>query len=116
MLVQVSVGTLLAFTTVAISVLILRYVPPEEVPLISSLQESLDSVRLQFHHDTQEIGTETSENLVGSNEDDPQPLLDKEETILGYSLIKKELSQGNCKEQEGRIGGNNSLRFFIDPL
>ncbi|RVW35123.1 Cationic amino acid transporter 2, vacuolar [Vitis vinifera] len=38
---MVSVGTLLAFTTVAISVLILRYVPPEEVPLVSSLQESL---------------------------------------------------------------------------
>lgn len=37
---QVSVGTLLAFTIVAISILILRYVPPDEVPLPPSMQES----------------------------------------------------------------------------
>jgi solute carrier family 7 (cationic amino acid transporter), member 1 len=37
---QVSVGTLLAFTVVAVSILILRYVPPDEVPLPPSLQES----------------------------------------------------------------------------
>ncbi|XP_062104694.1 cationic amino acid transporter 2, vacuolar-like [Humulus lupulus] len=37
---MVSVGTLVAFTMVAISVLILRYVPPDKVPLPPSLQES----------------------------------------------------------------------------
>ncbi|OEL23502.1 Cationic amino acid transporter 2, vacuolar [Dichanthelium oligosanthes] len=37
---MVSVGTLLAFTIVAVSILILRYVPPDEVPLPSSLQAS----------------------------------------------------------------------------
>jgi cationic amino acid transporter 1 len=37
---MVSVGTLLAFTIVAVSILILRYVPPDEVPLPSSLQET----------------------------------------------------------------------------
>ena len=95
MLVQVSVGTLLAFTTVAISVLILRYVPPEEVPLVSSLQEPLDSVTSQFHHDTQDIGTETSKNLLGSCEDHRQPLLGEEESLIGYPLNKKELAQGN---------------------
>lgn len=38
---MVSVGTLLAFTVVALSILILRYVPPDEapLPLPSSLQE-----------------------------------------------------------------------------
>ncbi|XP_062111820.1 cationic amino acid transporter 4, vacuolar-like isoform X2 [Humulus lupulus] len=45
---MVSVGTLLAFTTVAVSVLILRYVPPDEIPLSSSQQESIESVSLQF--------------------------------------------------------------------
>ncbi|CAN6291888.1 unnamed protein product [Urochloa humidicola] len=37
---MVSVGTLLAFTIVAVSILILRYVPPDEVPLPPSMQES----------------------------------------------------------------------------
>ncbi|KAL6637205.1 hypothetical protein ACP70R_024777 [Stipagrostis hirtigluma subsp. patula] len=37
---MVSVGTLLAFIIVAVSILILRYVPPDEVPLPPSMQES----------------------------------------------------------------------------
>ena len=48
LLLQVSVGTLLAFTMVAVSVLILRYVPPDEVPLPSSLQAAIDSVSLRY--------------------------------------------------------------------
>uniref|UniRef100_A0A0D6R5L2 Cationic amino acid transporter C-terminal domain-containing protein n=1 Tax=Araucaria cunninghamii TaxID=56994 RepID=A0A0D6R5L2_ARACU len=39
---MVSVGTLLAFTIVAVSILILRYVPPDEVPVSPSLQSSED--------------------------------------------------------------------------
>ncbi|KAF5755222.1 putative amino acid/polyamine transporter I [Helianthus annuus] len=45
---MVSVGTLLAFTMVAISVLILRYVTSDEVPLPSSLQAVIDSVSLRY--------------------------------------------------------------------
>nr|GLL24437.1 cationic amino acid transporter 2, vacuolar-like [Ipomoea trifida] len=41
---MVSVGTLLAFTMVAISLLILRYVPPNEVPTPSSSRDMIDSV------------------------------------------------------------------------
>ncbi|XP_010266711.1 PREDICTED: cationic amino acid transporter 2, vacuolar-like [Nelumbo nucifera] len=41
---MVSVGTLLAFTVVDVSILILRYIPPDEVPLPSSLKETIDSV------------------------------------------------------------------------
>ncbi|KAG0497212.1 hypothetical protein HPP92_001903 [Vanilla planifolia] len=44
---MVSVGTLLAFTIVAISILILRYVPPDEVPLPLSFQGSMASVVFQ---------------------------------------------------------------------
>ncbi|XP_019162880.1 PREDICTED: cationic amino acid transporter 2, vacuolar-like [Ipomoea nil] len=41
---MVSVGTLLAFTMVAISLLILRYVPPDEAPMPSSSRDTTDSV------------------------------------------------------------------------
>lgn len=37
---QVSVGTLLSFTVVALSILILRYVPPDELPFLPSDQQS----------------------------------------------------------------------------
>uniref|UniRef100_A0A6N2KPH6 Cationic amino acid transporter C-terminal domain-containing protein n=1 Tax=Salix viminalis TaxID=40686 RepID=A0A6N2KPH6_SALVM len=52
---MVSVGTLLAFTMVAISVLILRYVPPDEVPFPSSLQDTIDSVSLQYSKNSQDV-------------------------------------------------------------
>ena len=51
---QVSVGTLLAFTIVAVSILILRYVPPDEVPLPSSLQTSF---RLSQECDEEKVGS-----------------------------------------------------------
>lgn len=73
---QVSVGTLLAFTVVAISVLILRYVPPDEMPLPPSLQESIDS--LQF---TSTVGTsnDTTARLTqGIGEAPFDPLIVKE--------------------------------------
>lgn len=56
-LLQVSVGTLLAFTIVAVSILILRYVPPDEVPLPPSMQESF---RLN-----QECNEENNRGLLG---------------------------------------------------
>ncbi|KAG9141772.1 hypothetical protein Leryth_018148 [Lithospermum erythrorhizon] len=51
---MVSVGTLLAFTIVAISVLILRYVPPVEVS-VSRNRQSSDSVALQQDTGSQEV-------------------------------------------------------------
>ncbi|KAH9618687.1 hypothetical protein KSS87_000806 [Heliosperma pusillum] len=45
---MVSVGTLLAFTMVGISLLVIRYVPPDEIPLPSSLQESVHAVSLRY--------------------------------------------------------------------
>ncbi|KAK7285319.1 hypothetical protein RJT34_20086 [Clitoria ternatea] len=60
---QISVGTLLAFTTVAISVLILRYIPPDEVPLPPSFQEPIDSVSTQYSWKTN--GKQTKANVGG---------------------------------------------------
>ncbi|GMY20155.1 cationic amino acid transporter 2, vacuolar-like [Fagus crenata] len=77
---MVSVGTLLAFSMVAISVLILRYVPPDEVPLPSSLQESIDSVSLEYGRSGQKINGKRSKVKFGtSTTDSDKPLLFKED-------------------------------------
>lgn len=94
--VQVSVGTLLAFTMVAISVLILRYVPPDEVPLPSSLRDSIDSLSLQYGKSTQDISGEDSKVNVGTSKDSAIPLLGKEDASAEFPLIAKQLFLGNC--------------------
>lgn len=78
---QVSVGTLLAFTMVAISVLILRYIPPNEVPLPPSLQDS---------------NAEYVEAIVSTPED-TKPLVVKEDFSIDYPLTAKHLAIGNCE-------------------
>ncbi|PON36558.1 Amino acid/polyamine transporter [Parasponia andersonii] len=89
---MVSVGTLLAFTTVAASVLILRYVPPDEMPLPSSLQGSIDSVSLQFGCNIAESDSRIS-GSPGSCETDGQFLHVKGEIhhplILGGTALEK---------------------------
>lgn len=83
---MVSVGTLLAFTVVALSILILRYVPPDEVPLPSAFHESIESVSSRYAgSDLEEKakeneGTSSSSDLGGSPE---------------FPLIVKETYQGN---------------------
>ncbi|XP_057954367.1 cationic amino acid transporter 2, vacuolar-like [Malania oleifera] len=92
---MVSVGTLLAFTMVAISVLILRYIPPDEVPLPSSLQESIDSVSLQYSGSSPEIEGENDKDQIGTSNEGTQPLVGKEETSAKYPLLSKHIAQGN---------------------
>ncbi|XP_018833429.2 cationic amino acid transporter 4, vacuolar-like [Juglans regia] len=97
---MVSVGTLLAFTTVAVSVLILRYVPPDEVPLPSSLQESIDSMSLRFSDDIQEVDYNKSNDPADSYHS--QYLHDKGDASLGSPLIEKRVSQDEQKEKMRR--------------
>lgn len=86
---QVSVGTLLAFTMVAISVLILRYVPPDEVPLPLQYQGSIDTLNQQYT---------TTEKVCEEAEEATQPLLSakSKEGLLDHPLIV-EILDGNRK-------------------
>lgn len=59
----------MAFTAVAVCVLVLRYVPPDEVPLPSSSQTWTD---------TDESRTETENFLVDAVESSDSPLLGNE--------------------------------------
>lgn len=86
---MVSVGTLLAFTIVAISILIVRYVPPDEVPLPSSLHDSIES--LWFQYSSEEKDDELSKDLVGVN-DGPSidyPLLRKDNNLYKMNELKR---------------------------
>ncbi|XWS42724.1 hypothetical protein CRYUN_Cryun16bG0038500 [Craigia yunnanensis] len=103
---MVSVGTLLAFTMVAISVLILRYVPPDEVPLPSSLQESIDSVTLRYSRDTQVISGENPETSTSG--DSSQPLLGNNTVAVDCPVVEKQEAQSSCtlnEENRRKIAG-----------
>ncbi|KAH1032936.1 hypothetical protein J1N35_045110 [Gossypium stocksii] len=83
---MVSVGTLLSFTMVAVSMLILRYVPPDEVPLPSSLQESIDSYMLRHNSDAQMIN---GENPAKSPGDPCLPLLGEKNVAVDCTVVEK---------------------------
>ncbi|KAK6151421.1 hypothetical protein DH2020_014056 [Rehmannia glutinosa] len=84
---MVSLGTLVAYTVVAISVLILRYVPPDVVPLPSSFQEAIDSVSLR-HTISYSPGDFCTENTkVDAITPENSPLLVSKEALVGYPSI-----------------------------
>ncbi|KAK6151428.1 hypothetical protein DH2020_014063 [Rehmannia glutinosa] len=84
---MVSLGTLVAYTVVAISVLILRYVPPDVVPLPSSFQEAIDSVSLR-HTISYSPGDFCTENTkVDAITPENSPLLVRKEALVGYPSI-----------------------------
>jgi len=93
--IQVSVGTLLAFTTVAVSVLIIRYVPPDEVPVPASLLTSVDPLlRHSGDDDIEEDRTVSPVDLASYS--DNSHLHDKPDVLLEHPLIIKEITKGNC--------------------
>lgn len=87
-------GTLLAFTMVAISVLILRYVPPDEVPLPPSFQESVDSITSRLS--TQETTGKSFGVPAGTADDSKQPLLGVKEVVVDCPLTMQKVL-GNCE-------------------
>ncbi|XP_058105829.1 cationic amino acid transporter 2, vacuolar-like [Magnolia sinica] len=107
---MVSVGTLLAFTIVAVSILILRYVPPDEVPMPSSLQDSIDSVSLRYS--TQENEGGSSKDLICDTNQENDAVV-----LAGCPLIAKEREQEKLKEQKRRrIAGLNIAFVCIGVL
>nr|ACG43321.1 high-affinity cationic amino acid transporter 1 [Zea mays] len=93
---MVSVGTLLAFTVVAVSILILRYVPPYEVPLPPSMQESF---RLN-----QECDEERDRGLLGvgnCNLSQTKDVIVVVESVKD-PLIDKRLHKGKMDETKRR--------------
>ncbi|KAI3437048.1 AA_permease_C domain-containing protein [Psidium guajava] len=108
---MVSVGTLLAFTMVAISVLILRYVPPDEVPLPSTLQESIDA-----YTDSQESSGIISEVSGGTSKDSIQPLLDKKEASIGYPIIVEKVQEILTEKNRRKIAGWTIMFTCIGAL
>ncbi|XP_030479743.1 cationic amino acid transporter 3, mitochondrial isoform X1 [Cannabis sativa] len=99
---MVSVGTLVAFTMVAISVLILRYVPPDEVPLPPSLHESIDSFALQYGESSKKSNGKDPKVIVISSKDSAQPLLDEVDVSVEIPLIAKHLHIGNYVMNESK--------------
>ncbi|KAI9108888.1 hypothetical protein K1719_020193 [Acacia pycnantha] len=65
---MVSVGTLLAFTVVAISILVLRYIPPNEIPLPPSLQDLVDYVSLGYNWRSDETNERDAEANIGTSD------------------------------------------------
>ncbi|KAI3823399.1 hypothetical protein L1987_04834 [Smallanthus sonchifolius] len=67
---MVSVGTLLAFTAVAVSILILRYIPPDITIIQSPNTESTDLVSSEFNNDITDICTEDHEARYHTQKDE----------------------------------------------
>ncbi|URD94361.1 hypothetical protein MUK42_29455 [Musa troglodytarum] len=99
---MVSVGTLLAFTIVAISILILRYVPPVEIPLPSSFRESIDSVSIRYSVQNNGEKADSLGNTGSSQDqyDGPSQEINKES--VNYPLIGKEINPEHFSEQTRR--------------
>ncbi|KZV16473.1 cationic amino acid transporter 2, vacuolar-like [Dorcoceras hygrometricum] len=99
---MVSVGTLLAFTMVAISVLILRYVPPDEVPLPAHFQEAIDSVSLRYSNSNSPENTDVENRKCSAiSPESSVPLLADKEIAVDYPLVEKAMRKFNFLLSEG---------------
>lgn len=90
---QVSVGTLLAFTIVAISVLVLRYIPPLEVPI--RLSHPVDSVTHLSGHDIQQTVGDTI--IHSADAADIDYYIQENENTKQSPLLQKKCDQGTIE-------------------
>ncbi|XP_023543443.1 cationic amino acid transporter 2, vacuolar-like [Cucurbita pepo subsp. pepo] len=114
---MVSVGTLLAFTTVAVSVLILRYIPPNEVPLPLSLQEPFDPLSLPCQMSADDTHEKSSE--INSPKDSAKPLLDKVDSSIDIPTIGSYLTRYGCilnEKRRRKIAGWSILSTCVGAL
>ncbi|KAL5059000.1 hypothetical protein RYX36_030604 [Vicia faba] len=107
---MVSVGTLLAFTTVAVSVLIIRYVPPNEIPIPASLLTSVDPLLNQSSGDIEEETTMSLEDPASHF--DNSHLHDKPDIRLEHPLIIKEVTKEERNENTRRKLAAWSISFL----
>ncbi|KAE9590217.1 hypothetical protein Lal_00027887 [Lupinus albus] len=98
---MVSVGTLLAFTVVAISVLILRYIPPDEVPLPPSIQESIDPVSTSYIWSSLEMDEKDTAANVGTSRNQ-KTLVIEDDVSVDDPLTAKDPSSGNYLHEGNR--------------
>ena len=89
-------GTLLAFTVVAISILVLRYIPPNEIPLPPSLQDSVDYVSSGYDWRSDETTERDAEAITGTSDSTKTSVI-QEDASIEYPLIPKQLAIGRCE-------------------
>ncbi|KMT11283.1 hypothetical protein BVRB_5g109680 [Beta vulgaris subsp. vulgaris] len=97
---MVSVGTLLAFTSVAVSVLVIRYVPPNELHVLASSGESSSAIRGRGH-DVQGVNDEFVKGPFALSGDDCQDLILNRDPYPG-ATVDQEAFLDNPKGQRRR--------------
>lgn len=107
---MVSVGTLLAFTIVAISVLVLRYIPPLEVPIPLSHQPPVGSVTYLSVHDIQETVGDTIIYSADAGDINYHTL--ENESTNQCPLLQKKCDQDLDSEQRRRKIAAYSIGFM----
>ncbi|KAH9330989.1 hypothetical protein KI387_003097, partial [Taxus chinensis] len=115
---MVSVGTLLAFTIVAVSILILRYVPPDGVPVSPSLHDSADPEALpQSFQGSYSEGSQAHPNFMQHTVLDPSKV---ENMIRRSDLVSQEpqnsADKTNFPEPDKRVGGSLESPLILKEM